>query len=147
MSHSPAPPAGLSVLVEVSAGELIDKITILEIKRQKFRDAAKLANVATELNSLLAAQERAIAPSPQLVHLADRLRAVNLELWEIEEEIRDHERRQAFDERFIELARSVYHKNDLRAALKREINTLLNSRLVEEKSYASYAAPLDKSDA
>ena len=114
--HTPPDPPRM--LAEVSAGELLDKITILEIKRGKFQDAAKLAHVAAELEALVAVRDRAIALSPELTGLIAQLHGVNLALWEIEDEIREHERHGAFDARFIELARAVYHQNDRRAALR-----------------------------
>ncbi len=127
------------VRVEIATGELIDKITILQIKSERIGDSAKLRNVRAELATLLAERDRAIAPSDGLASLTADLKAVNEQLWEIEDEIRLCERGQNFGPRFIELARSVYHQNDRRAVLKRRINDLLGSALVEEKSYASYA--------
>ncbi len=127
-----------TISVEIAPGELIDKITILEIKRQRMDDAAKLANVGVELETLAAARDGAITPSAELDQLTARLKEVNTRLWEIEDDIRDCERRGDFGETFIGLARAVYTTNDARAALKRRINGLLGSRLVEEKSYADY---------
>ena len=126
------------VTIEVAPGELIDKITILEIKDQRIGDAAKLANVRAELATLVAARDRAIDSSGTLNELTAALKQVNEALWDIEDEIRVCERQGDFGPRFIELARAVYHQNDHRAALKRQINDLLGSRLIEEKSYASY---------
>jgi tetratricopeptide (TPR) repeat protein len=123
------------VMVAVSAGELIDKITILEIKSERITDAAKLAHVRAELAALRAARSQALAPSEPLEALTADLRAVNEALWQVEDEIRLCERNGDFGPRFIALARSVYQQNDRRAALKREINTLLGSDLVEEKAY------------
>jgi hypothetical protein len=130
-----AGPAGLCV--EVSAGELIDKITILQIKSERIADPAKLANVRRELAVLAAVRDREVAPSAELAGLADELRQLNEALWQVEDDIRDCERRQDFGPRFVELARSVYRHNDRRSALKRRINDLLGSRLIEEKSYPS----------
>ncbi len=124
--------------VPVSAGELIDKITILEIKAEMIADAAKLANVRRELAALEAVRDAEIAASPALDGLTGELRAVNADLWRIEDEIRDCERRSDFGEDFMRLARAVYTTNDRRAAIKRQINMLLGSALVEEKSYADY---------
>lgn len=124
--------------IEVAAGEVIDKITILQIKSERITDADKLANVRTELDLLLAAWTRHIATTDALTALIADLKTVNRELWEIEDDIRDQERACDFGARFIELARAVYKTNDRRAALKRQINTLLGSKLVEEKSYAAY---------
>src|SRR5688500_440089 len=127
------------LLVPISPGELIDKITILEIKSARMTDAAKLHNVCTEL-TLLNETWQASAFSRQ-AHIGEewaRLREVNGQLWEIEDEIRDKERAGEFDARFIELARAVYVTNDERAAAKRRINVKLGSALVEEKSYRDY---------
>jgi hypothetical protein len=127
-----------TIQAEISPGELIDKITILEIKAARIRDAGKLRNVLHELAVLTQARDDAIGPSADLDALTVRLKAVNEALWQIEDEIRDCERNQDFGPKFIELARSVYRHNDQRADLKRAINHLLGSRLVEEKSYAEY---------
>ena len=124
--------------VPISFGELIDKITILEIKSERIGDAAKLVNVRTELGQL----NRTWAAHPSSRVAIDneraRLRSVNEALWDIEDRIRIKERAQAFDAEFIELARAVYFRNDERAAVKREINLKLGSTLVEEKSYQDY---------
>ena len=126
------------LLVPISPGELIDKITILEIKSARMNDAAKLHNVRTEL-ALLNETWRASAYSAVDISAEwQGLRDVNGRLWDIEDEIRDRERAGAFDQKFIELARAVYVTNDERAALKRRINTKLGSTLVEEKSYKDY---------
>jgi hypothetical protein len=127
-----------AITVEVAAGELLDKITILEIKEAKFTDATKLANVRAELATLRAARDANLPATPEIERAVDGLREVNRHLWEIEDEIRAHERQQDFGARFVELARAVYKTNDRRAALKREINDLTGSRLKEEKSYAAY---------
>jgi Tfp pilus assembly protein PilF len=142
---APATSAG-SLSVEISAGELIDKITILEIKRERIADPAKLANVRRELAILTAVREREVADSAELTRLTAELKQVNEDLWRIEDDIRDCERRQDFGPSFIELARSVYRHNDRRAALKRCINDLLGSRLTEEKSYQSWGATTDIAD-
>ena len=126
------------ILVEVAPGELIDKITILEIKSERIADAGKLKNVRVELDVLAAARDAAMAASAELAELTAQLKQVNEALWKIEDAIRDCERGQDFGPKFIELARSVYHSNDRRAALKRQINELLGSKLIEEKSYAAY---------
>jgi tetratricopeptide (TPR) repeat protein len=127
------------ICVEVAAGELLDKITILEIKAERIDDPAKVANVRTELAALDAVRREALPSRPGLDDLAAQLKAVNERLWEIEDEVRGCEREQDFGPRFIELARSVYHENDRRSAIKRQVNELLGSRIVEEKSYAPYA--------
>ena len=127
-----------TVTIEVAPGELIDKITILEIKSQHIADAAKLKNIHTELSTLIAARDKAIPASQQLTELTLKLKEANQRLWHIEDGIRDCERQQRFDAEFVDFARSVYKTNDLRSAIKRQINDLLGSRLVEEKSYAPY---------
>ncbi len=129
---------GTVLEVEVSAGELVDKITILEIKAERIADPDKLANVHRELRSLTATRREALPSSEELDELTAELRRINERLWEIEDDIRDCERKSDFGERFIELAREVYRTNDRRAAAKRRINELLGSELVEEKDYAEY---------
>ena len=131
-------PLTATVSVEVSPGELIDKITILEIKLERMTDPAKLGNVRTEWQTLTAARDAAVPTSARLDALTAGLKAVNERLWAIEDDIRDCERAKDFGAKFVELARSVYISNDERARLKREINELLGSRLIEEKSYAAY---------
>ncbi len=132
------PARGVAVAVEISPGELIDKITILEIKAERMADPAKLRNVRHELDLLSGIRERAFAPSPELARLTSELKEVNQTLWQTEDDIRDCERATDFGPRFIALARSVYRSNDRRAALKREIGALLGSAIIEEKSYAAY---------
>lgn len=127
-----------SVRVEISPGEMIDKITILEIKAERMTDAQKLANVKAELDSLTADRDSVIQPSAELDDCAAALRAVNETLWDIEDEIRACERNRDFGPRFVELARAVYVNNDERAGLKRRINEMLGARIVEEKSYQPY---------
>ena len=127
-----------TITVEIAPGELIDKITILEIKQERMDDVAKLANVRTEWETLTASRDAAIEKSPELDDLTAGLKAINEKLWVIEDDIRDCERNGDFGSAFVELARAVYFSNDKRAALKRQINELLGSRLVEEKSYAAY---------
>ena len=124
----------------ISHGELIDKLTILEIKSERMADAAKLANVRDELQLLSSLWQADAASGTDIVAERTELKRINEMLWEIEDEIRVKERGQAFDARFIELARAVYHTNDRRAAVKRAINLKLGSRLVEEKSYQDYSA-------
>ncbi len=128
----------VSVTVDISPGELIDKITILEIKLERMDDAAKRANVRTELDVLVAARDETLPTTPELTALTADLKVINGRLWEIEDAIRDCERAGDFGPRFVDLARSVYHSNDHRAAVKRAINELLGSHLIEEKSYAAY---------
>ena len=128
------------ILVPVSYGELIDKITILEIKSKQMTDPAKLANVRNELDQLNATWAAHPAAATDIADERARLLAVNETLWDIEDRIRLKEKAQAFDQEFIELARAVYFRNDERAAVKREINLKLGSQLVEEKSYKDYKA-------
>ena len=126
----------MALLAPVSWGELIDKIAILEIKAARFTDPAKRANVARELKALEAARDAALAQPPSgLAEIVRELKAVNEKLWAVEDDIRECEKRRDFSARFVELARSVYVTNDRRADLKRRINDLLGSELVEEKSY------------
>ena len=129
------------LLVPISPGELIDKITILEIKSQRMTDAVKLANVRTELGLLMATWRASGFAGHDVDADWRALRSVNERLWDIEDRIRDKEREAAFDAEFIELARAVYVTNDERAAIKKRINTRLGSTLVEEKSYAEYRRP------
>jgi hypothetical protein len=126
------------IRVPVSFGELIDKITILEIKSERIEDASKLANVRRELDALNAVWTASPVAGTDIGALRQGLREVNERLWQIEDDIRMKEAAQAFDAGFIQLARSVYFENDERARLKREINTALGSTLVEEKSYKDY---------
>ena len=126
------------ILVPLSPGELLDKITILRIKVARIQEAAKLANVKLEL-SLLEQIWRDSGAAAHDVALDERaLENVNERLWDIEDRIRDKEARQTFDRDFIELARAIYICNDERAAIKKHINLQLGSRLVEEKSYKQY---------
>ena len=125
------------ILVPISPGELLDKITILRIKSARMSDATKVANVRLEL-SLLEKTWREAVGSTDVSAEERGLQAVNERLWVIEDDIRDKERAQAFDARFIELARAVYIENDERAAIKKRINVKLGSRIVEEKSYKPY---------
>jgi len=126
------------ILVPVSPGELLDKITILRIKVARMQDAVKLTNVKLEL-SLLEQTWRESGCAAQDVSADEHaLQHVNERLWDIEDRIRDKEAKQSFDRDFIELARAVYVSNDERAAIKKRINSQLGSRLVEEKSYKQY---------
>ena len=127
------------ILVPISPGELLDKITILRIKSTRMTDATKLANVRLELG-LLEQQWRAALPKGIEVANEERaLEEVNAKLWDIEDLIRDLEAEKRFDARFVELARAVYINNDERAAIKKRINVKLGSALIEEKSYRPYA--------
>lgn len=124
----------LQILAPIAAGELIDKITILEIKAERIRDPGKRANVVHELEALNALRDAHGLDT--LSTLAADLKVVNETLWEVEDEIRELEAEKRFDARFIELARAVYVTNDRRAAIKKEINLAVGSAIVEEKSYA-----------
>ena len=121
--------------IEVSNGEIIDKLTILEIKLEKITDPAKRKNIQKEYDQLSAAAAAILTRDDPLYQ---QLKEVNLRLWEIEDRIRELDRRKDFGEEFIETARSVYRENDLRAALKRQINEQTGSGLTEEKSYKPY---------
>ncbi|HJR56595.1 MAG TPA: DUF6165 family protein [Rhizomicrobium sp.] len=123
-------------MAPVSWGELLDKITILQIKAERLIDAAKRANVVTELTLL---SQIAGAALQEAAALVAELKTINEALWQIEDQIRDKEAAGAFDAEFIALARSVYVTNDRRAEVKRDINRALKSQLVEEKSYKPYA--------
>ena len=123
------------LLVEIAPGELLDKITILEIKRARFHDAAKLAHVQKELQVLSAARQCALVEPDALSPLVAELKTVNERLWDVEDALRQCERDCDFGSRFISLARSVYQLNDYRAQLKRCINEECGSVLMEEKSY------------
>lgn len=128
------------IKVPVSFGEVLDKITILEIKSERIKDDAKLKNVRLELNELNATWTDAVSDQSAIAPLRQQLKAVNEELWVIEDDIRDQEADQNFGARFVELARAVYVTNDKRASLKKDINLALGSRFVEEKSYQDYTA-------
>ena len=126
------------IQVPVSYGELIDKITILEIKSARISDPAKLANVRKELELLDGTWQRDPAAATDISDLWTQLRTVNERLWVVEDDLRILEKAQRFDAEFVRLARSVYFENDERARVKREINLRLGSTLVEEKSYQDY---------
>src|SRR5579862_7655520 len=126
------------ILVPISPGELLDKITILRIKQARIMEAGKLANVKLELALLEQTWRECGAAAHELGVEERALQDVNERLWDIEDRIRDKEAKQSFDRDFIELARAVYLANDERAAIKKRINTQLGSRLVEEKSYKQY---------
>jgi hypothetical protein len=126
------------IRVPISPGELIDKITILQIKSERITDPVKVANVRTELALLEATWRESPFSTSDIEMEWASLRRINEKLWEVEDRLRDKERARTFDQEFIELARSVYFTNDERAAVKREINTKLGSKIVEEKSYAKY---------
>ncbi|MEP2827654.1 DUF6165 family protein [Parvibaculum sp.] len=134
MSQKDAKP----VMIEVGPGELIDKITILRIKSERMSDAAKLANVRHELTVLEEARKANLEDSAEMRRLEGDLKSVNEALWVIEDDIRQCEADKDFGSKFVELARSVYKQNDKRAAIKKEINLLTGSAIVEEKSYTEF---------
>ncbi len=127
------------ISVPISWGELVDKITILEIKMDRIHDEEKLKNIAKELRTLKTVFDQGCEDTEKIKQVKSMLRAVNEQLWDIEDDIRKCEKEKDFSQRFIDLARSVYMSNDQRAALKREINTILKSELFEEKSYEDYS--------
>ena len=123
------------ILVPTAPGELIDKLTILRLKSERILDAAKLSNVAHERKVLQDIADQALPESKKLGLLWETLYQINASLWVIEDDIRECESRQDFSAEFIRLARAVYQTNDRRAAVKKQINLLLGSAIVEEKSY------------
>jgi len=125
--------------VPVSVGEVVDKVTILEIKSERIADEAKLANIRAELAQLRPLVSGGVFDSAEVTALFDGLRAVNGALWDIEDNIRAEEAAGRFGDRFVELARAVYVTNDRRAELKKKINLATGSDLVEEKSYEDYS--------
>lgn len=126
------------IQIQVSAGELLDKITILEIKNERISDPKKLTNVRKELGSLEAENPFDLNNWTELSALLEELRMVNSTLWDIEDQIRTCENISDFGDTFVQLARSVYVQNDARADIKKRINILTKSNLIEEKSYAPY---------
>ena len=126
------------ILIPISPGELLDKITILQIKSERISDPDKVANVRTELAMLEKVWQDSVAADTTIDELTSELKSINEALWDIEDDIRDEERNRRFGERFIELARAVYVTNDDRAAAKKKVNLHLNSTIVEEKSYQDY---------
>lgn len=122
------------MLIEASIGEVLDKISILAIKLNKIKDTDKLRNVAKEMTLLT----EVVSEEMLQDELFTKLCGVNMRLWEVEDEIRERERDGDFDLGFISLARMVYHNNDERAAIKKEINIKYGSEIIEEKSYSSY---------
>ena len=123
--------------IEVSHGEIVDKLTILEIKKKNITDVEKLNNVTKEYDYLVSIVENDLGIS-LLSPEYKKLLSINQELWVIEDDIRDKERNKEFDEEFVKLARAVYHTNDIRANIKKEINVKYSSGFVEEKSYQPY---------
>ena len=125
-------------LIPISWGELFDKITILQIKSEKILSPDSLKNVDKELKELRLIFDKAFAENLLALELMEKLRQINFELWNIEDQIREKERKKAFDNEFIQLARSVYMKNDQRSVMKGKINKAFGSDLVEQKYYSKY---------
>jgi hypothetical protein len=128
----------MNVRVEISIGEFFDKLTILEIKRSRIKDAAKLENIERELNGLNRLLEELPFSRKGVSDEVDELKAINGKLWVIEDELRDKESHRTFDDAFIQLARAVYKNNDRRFEVKKAINRKLGSDFIEEKSYKPY---------
>lgn len=128
----------VSILTELSYGEFLDKLSILDIKSERIIDEEKLANIRKEKTILKGIWEKSDKASVDISSEYEALKKVNEKLWEIEDDIRDKERKKEFDQDFIDLARSVYITNDERARIKKDINMKLGSGLVEEKSYSEY---------
>jgi len=127
-----------NIQVPVSPGEVLDKITILEIKSERITDPDKLANVVHELELLRSAWTQMVTEDETVQSIHEELKAINEVLWEIEDDIRNKELAKEFDQRFIELARSVYVTNDQRSGVKRKLNAYLGAEIVEEKNYQDY---------
>ncbi len=128
-----------NIRVPVSPGEVLDKITILEIKSERMSDPKKVANVKVELALLQQTWADSVSEDSVIRELHAQLKEINEALWEIEDDIRDKERAREFDQRFIELARSVYVTNDRRSKIKKDLNLHLGSEIIEEKSYQDYS--------
>lgn len=126
------------IFTPVSFGEVLDKITILEIKVNNISDENKIINVKNELNILTKTWDDHVKNNSEINRLKQHLKKVNQDLWDIEDNIRIKESKKEFDDEFIQIARSVYVVNDQRASVKKEVNLLLGSELVEEKSYQDY---------
>jgi len=123
--------------IEVSHGEIVDKLTILQIKKENIKDPSKLDNIVKEYNYLLSIVENdlgILTSSPEYLELL----SINKDLWVIEDDIREKERQKQFDDEFVKLARDVYYTNDVRAKIKKEINLKYSSGFIEEKSYSQY---------
>ena len=129
----------MSIKIELSVGELLDKISILQIKAERIVDPSKLENINKELDVLMSLWKDSAYSNNNLESETNELKAINEELWVIEDKIRDKERNRVFDKGFIELARAVYITNDKRADIKRIINSKTGSELIEEKSYSDYS--------
>ena len=129
----------MSIKIELSIGELLDKISILQIKAERIDDPSKVKNINKELDVLMSLWSDSPYSGTNLSSEINELKNINEALWDIEDKIRDKERNQVFDKDFIELARSVYFTNDKRAEIKRIINGKTGSELIEEKSYSDYS--------
>ena len=129
----------MSIKIELSIGELLDKISILQIKAERIDDPSKVKNINKELDVLMSLWNDSPYSDTNLSSEINELKNINEALWDIEDKIRDKERNQVFDKDFIELARSVYFTNDKRAEIKRIINSKTGSELIEEKSYSDYS--------
>ena len=129
----------MSIKIELSIGELLDKISILQIKAERIDDPSKVKNINKELDVLMSLWNDSPYSDTKLSSEINELKNINEALWDIEDKIRDKERNQLFDKDFIELARSVYFTNDKRAEIKRIINGKTGSELIEEKSYSDYS--------
>jgi hypothetical protein len=128
----------MSIKTEISVGEFLDKLTILQIKQAKIKGPDKLTNINLELDTLMKVWDKAPYDKSNFQDEILSLYEINLKLWDIEDKIRDKESRKEFDQVFIELARAVYNTNDLRANIKKQINQKSGSVLIEEKSYKDY---------
>jgi len=128
----------MKIVIEIAPGELIDRLSILEIKMDRIKDEGKLKNIRREYEVTLAERKKLGSGNPELERLAGELKTINEKIWQIEHDIRSHECARTFGDSFVAIARSVYQTNDARASVKRRINELLNGNLIEEKSYAPY---------
>ena len=126
------------ILIPTAPGDLIDKLTILRLKEERIADEAKVTNVRVEKEALMETAKAHVPPSAELDALWNELYQINGELWVIEDDVRECEKAKDFGETFVKLARAVYITNDRRAQVKKKINLLLGSALIEEKSYADY---------
>ena len=126
------------ILVPTAPGDLIDKLTILRLKEERIADEAKVTNLRVEKEALMETAKAHVPPSAELDALWNKLYQINRELWVIEDDVRECEKAKDFGETFVKLARAVYITNDRRAQVKKKINLLLGSALIEEKSYADY---------
>ncbi len=127
-----------AISVAISPGELLDKLSILEIKSERFLDAAKLRNIRAELAALTVARDQSIPPSEEISTLVRELKQVNEAIWDAEDFLRGREQAKEFDSQFIDMARGVYRHNDRRSAIKRQINERLAAQFVEEKQHPAY---------